>query len=218
MTAKEKLGGEKETLGLYVTGHPIDEYEKELRQFVRNRIVDLKADFNHQTIAGLVVDLRTMKNKRGETMAFLTLDDRSARIEISLFSEAFEQAREKISKGAILVVEGKVSFDDYSGQLKVRGSTVKTLLDARQSNVKALELSLQNTDFNGGSGFSSEFKHILEPSRLNGRCPVLIDYQRDGAKGQLRLGSEWQIQPSDELIQRLKDRFGDDSVQLNFVE
>ena len=218
LTAKEKLGGEKETLGLYVTGHPIDEYEKELRQFVRNRIVDLKADFNHQTIAGLVVDLRTMKNKRGETMAFLTLDDRSARIEISLFSEAFEQAREKISKGAILVVEGKVSFDDYSGQLKVRGSTVKTLLDARQSNVKALELSLQNTDFNGGSGFSSEFKHILEPSRLNGRCPVLIDYQRDGAKGQLRLGSEWQIQPSDELIQRLKDRFGDDSVQLNFVE
>ena len=218
LTAKEKLGGEKETLGLYVTGHPIDEYEKELRQFVRNRIVDLKADFNHQTIAGLVVDLRTMKNKRGETMAFLTLDDRSARIEISLFSEAFEQAREKISKGAILVVEGKVSFDDYSGQLKVRGSTVKTLLDARQSNVKALELSLQNTDFNGGSGFSSEFKHILEPSRLNGRCPVLIDYQRDGAKGQLRLGSEWQIQPSDELIQRLKDRFGDDSVQLNFAE
>lgn len=218
LTAKEKLGGEKDTLGLYVTGHPIDEYEKELSQFVRNRIVDLKADFNHQAIAGLVVDLRTMKNKRGDTMAFLTLDDRSARIEISLFSEAFEQAREKISKGAILVVEGKVSFDDYSGQLKVRGSTVKTLLDARQSNVKALELSLQNADFNGGSGFSSEFKHLLEPSRLNGRCPVLIDYQRDGAKGQLRLGSEWQIQPSDELIQRLKDRFGDDSVQLNFAE
>lgn len=221
LTPKEKLGGEKDTLGLYVTGHPIDEYEKELRQFVRNRIVDLKADFNHQTMAGLVVDLRTMKNKRGDTMAFLTLDDRSARIEISLFSEAFEEAREKISKGAILVVEGKVAFDDYSGQLKVRGSSVRTLLEARQSNVKALELTLCTADFNGingKNGFSSEFKRLLEPSRLNGRCPVLIDYQRDGAKGQVRLGSEWQIQPSDELIQRLKDRFGDNSVRLDFGE
>ncbi len=221
LTPKEKLGGEKDTLGLYVTGHPIDEYEKELRQFVRNRIVDLKADFNNQTMAGLVVDLRTMKNKRGDTMAFMTLDDRSARIEISLFSEAFEEAREKISKGAILVVEGKVTFDDYSGQLKVRGSTVRTLLDARQSNVKALELTLQTDDFNGingSNGFTSEFKRLLEPSRLNGRCPVFIDYQRDGAKGQVRLGSEWQIQPSDELIQRLKDRFGDNSVRLNFGE
>ena len=218
LTPKEKLGGEKDTLGLYVTGHPIDEYEKELRQFVRSRIVDLKADFNHQTIAGLVVDLRTMKNKRGDTMAFLTLDDRSARIEISLFSEAFEEAREKISKGAILVVEGKVSFDDYSGQLKVRGNTVRTLLDARQSNVKALKLTLKIADFNGSSDFTSEFKRLLEPSRLNGRCPVLIDYQRDDAKGQLRLGSEWQVQPSDELIQRLKDRFGNDSVWLDFGE
>ena len=172
-------------------------------------------------MAGLVVDLRTMKNKRGDTMAFLTLDDRSARIEISLFSEAFEEAREKISKGAILVVEGKVTFDDYSGQLKVRGSTVKTLLDARQSNVKALELSLRTADFNGingKNGFTEEFKRLLEPSRSNGRCPVIIDYHRDGAKGQVRLGSEWQIQPSDELIQRLKDRFGDDSVRLNFGE
>ncbi|NIT62367.1 MAG: hypothetical protein GWO39_00745, partial [Gammaproteobacteria bacterium] len=59
---------EKDTLGLYVTGHPIDEYETELRQFVSQRIVDLKADYNPQKLAGLVVSHRTMKNKRGDLM------------------------------------------------------------------------------------------------------------------------------------------------------
>jgi DNA polymerase-3 subunit alpha len=216
-TPKEKLGGEKDTLGLYVTGHPIDEYEQEIRKFVRNRIVDLKADFNPQQIAGLVVAMRTMKNKRGDTMAFVTLDDRSARIEVSLFAEAFEEAKEKISKDVILVVEGQVSFDDYSGELKVRGKNVRTLLDARQSNLRSLELNLDAADFaaSGKQGFSSQFKQLLEPS-VNGQCPVTIDYQREGAKGRLRLGEAWHVQPSDELILRLKARFGDDNVRLNY--
>lgn len=226
LTPKEKLGGEKDTLGLYVTGHPIDEYEKELRQFVRNRIVDLKADFNNQMMAGLVVGLRTMKNKRGETMAFVTLDDRSARIEVTLFADAYEEAREKISKDAILVVEGQVTFDDYSGQLKVRGKSVRTLLDARQSSVKALSLSLHDTDFNhcdtarNGTprqSFTQQLQQLLQPS-LNGTCPIKVEYSRQDAKAQIKLGAEWYVQPSDDLIQRLKDRFGNDNVRLDFGE
>ncbi|MEE8057444.1 MAG: DNA polymerase III subunit alpha [Pseudomonadales bacterium] len=217
LSAKDKLGGEKDTLGLYVTGHPIDEYENELRQFARNRIVDLKASHHSQTIAGLVVGLRTMKNKRGDTMAFVMLDDRSARIEVTLFADVFEESREKISKDAILVVEGQVTFDDYSGQLKVRGKGVSTLLEARQSHIRSLELTLQASDFNGGGrdSFNSQFKQLLEPS-LNGQCPVMIHYHRAGAKGWVKLGQQWQIQPSEELIQRLKDRFGDNSVRLNY--
>jgi DNA polymerase-3 subunit alpha len=221
-TPKEKLGGEKDTLGLYVTGHPIDEFEKEVRKFAPNRIVDLQSDFKEQKIAGLVVDLRTMKNKRGDTMAFITLDDRSARIEVSLFSDAFEAAREKISKGAILIVEGKVSFDDYSGSIKVRGKTVNTLLDERQAKVKCLELELLDNDFSQVSirnglkeSFSNQFQRILEPS-LNGQCPIVIRYQRADAKGRVKLGTQWRVQPSDELIQRLKDHFGQNRVRLSY--
>ena len=225
LSPKEKLGGEKDTLGLYVTGHPIDEYEKELRQFVRNRIVDLKADFNNQTMAGLVVGLRTMKNKRGDTMAFVTLDDRSARIEISFFADAFDEAREKIAKDSILVVEGQVTFDDYSGQLKVRGKSVRTLLDARQASVKSLELRLDDKDFlghgnikvDGKTSFSQQLKNILEPS-VSGTCPVMVEYCRTDAKAQIKLGQQWLVQPSDELIQRLKDRFGNKNVRLNFTD
>lgn len=216
-TPRQQLGGEKETLGLYVTGHPIDEYERELRQFVRNRIADLKPDHNTQTLAGLVVAHRTMKNKRGDLMAFVTLDDRSARIEVTLFADVFEAAREKISQDAILVVEGQVSFDDYSGQLKVRGKSVRSLLEARAAHVRSLQLTLRESDFNGGCSFSQQFRQLLEPS-LNGQCPVMINYERSDARARVKLGESWKIKPSDELIQRLRDQFGDDAVRLNYGE
>ncbi len=81
LTLKERLKGEKDTLGLYLTGHPIDEYETEIRRFARQRIVDLKPSRETQTIAGMIIALRVMKNKKGDKMGFVTLDDRSGRIE-----------------------------------------------------------------------------------------------------------------------------------------
>ena len=211
-STKQRLEGEKETLGLYVTGHPIDDYESELRAFVPNRIIDLKADRHNQTIAGLVVNLRTMKNKRGDNMAFVLLDDRSARIEVTLFADAYSEHREKLVKDAILVIEGQVSFDDYSGALKMRGKGVRTLLDARAQAVRALELQLDESDFR--NDFRSEFQRLLHDNR--GACPVVIQYRRSGAGVRMRLPEPWGVQPSDELLQRLRDRYGADRVRLAY--
>src|SRR5690554_2725788 len=119
-TDKERLAGEKETLGLYLTGHLIDEYEGELARFVSTRISDLKPSREPQRVAGLVVGMRTMKSKRGDIMAFLTLDDRTGRIEASLFGELFDQLRGQIEADQVLIVEGEVSSDDYSGGLRLR--------------------------------------------------------------------------------------------------
>ncbi|MDB6063152.1 MAG: polymerase subunit alpha [Verrucomicrobiaceae bacterium] len=210
---KQRLEGEKETLGLYVTGHPIDDYEGELRQYVPNRIVDLKADKPTQTIAGLIVNLRTMKNKRGDNMAFVLLDDRSARIEVALFADTYSTHREQLVKDALVVIEGQVSFDDYTGALKMRGKTVKTLLDARAQSVRALELELDERDFR--TDFRTEFQRLLDGGR-NGTCPVVIQYRRRGAKARLRLPEQWRVQPTDELLQRLRERYGSTKVRLSY--
>jgi DNA polymerase-3 subunit alpha len=210
---KQRLEGEKETLGLYVTGHPFDDYERELRRFVPNRIVDLKGDNNSQTVAGLVVSLRTMRNKRGDNMAFVLLDDRSARIEIALFADAYSEHREKLVKDGILIIEGQVSQDDYSGGLKMRAKTVRSLIEARQHSAKALEVRLSEKDFRGD--FRAEFQRLLEGDR-NGRCPLVIQYQRAGARARLRLPETWAVQPSDELLARLRERYGVDRVSLNY--
>jgi DNA polymerase-3 subunit alpha len=210
---KQRLQGEKETLGLYVTGHPIDDYEQELRQFVPKRIVDLKADRGSQTIAGLVINMRTITTQRGATMAFVLLDDRSARLEVVLRGDTYEQYRELLIKDTILIVEGVVAVDDYNGGLKINGKVLRSLMDARQDRVRELVLSLSEQDFS--KQFSQQFKQLLETS-LSGRCPIAINYRRSGVTGKLRLGNEWRVQPSDELIQRLKDRFGNEAVSLNY--
>ncbi|MFT5692753.1 MAG: DNA polymerase-3 subunit alpha, partial [Oceanicoccus sp.] len=113
----------------------------------------------------------------------------------------------------------QVTLDDYSGQLKVRGKSIKTLLEVRQSRVHYLQVNMKSSDFNvanGSRGFTHNFKQLLESSLQGGQCPVKVTYQREDAKGVLTLGDDWQVLPSDDLIERLKDRFGAANVQLRY--
>ena len=96
LSIKERLSGEKDTLGLYLTGHPVDEYETELKQFVSARISALQPKpLEVQVVSGLVVDMRVRKNKRGEPWASMTLDDRTGRLEALVFADCFRDCREK---------------------------------------------------------------------------------------------------------------------------
>ncbi len=142
---QQRLREEKETLGLYLSGHPINEYLPELKQITRNVIADLKSEKSVQLVAGLIHDVRTIKSKRGDTIAVLTLDDRSGRIEASLFGEVYLQCRELLRKDAVVVVEGIVSIDEYNGngQLQIRVRRLLGLQDARCQLARKLSLTLQ---------------------------------------------------------------------------
>ena len=210
-TMKERLHAEKETLGLYLTGHPIDEYDSELNHLVSSRIADLKPEKSNQTVAGLVVAQRVMKTKRGDTMAFVTLDDRTGRIEVAIFSDAYNQSRDLLMKDGLLVINGQVSYDDYNGLLKMRADTISLLSDVRQE--KARELCLELESGNLPATFIRELSSILDPYR-EGRCPLVIDYQRSNARAQLRLGNAWLVRPEDDLLQRLRDQYGTAKVRL----
>ncbi|MCW8194485.1 DNA polymerase III subunit alpha [Proteobacteria bacterium 005FR1] len=208
---KERLQGEHDTLGLYLTNHPIDEYEDEVGHLVSARIANLKAEKNSQRVCGLLVGLRVMKTKRGDNMAILTLDDRTGRIEVAMFSDAYGEHREKLIKNTLLMVEGGISNDDYSGGLKMRADSVQTLDEARRNSVKGLCLSVESAKV--GRDFASRLSDMLSPYRSEG-CPIRIDYARRDAKGQLYLGDDWQVQPTDELIQKLREVFGKEKVKL----
>lgn len=212
LTLKERLKGEKDTLGLYLTGHPIDEYEGEVRRFARQRIVDLKAARGDQTIAGLVVNLRVMKNKKGDKMGFITLDDRSGRIEASLFAEAFNSAQALLQTDALVVVEGEVSNDDFSGGLRLRAKRVMSLEEARTGLADSLRLKVASSALQG-----DRLRWLAELcSRHRGACPITVDYSGSEAKAQLQFGDNWRIEPADSLIQALRDQFGRDNVFLHY--
>ena len=209
---KERLKGEKDTLGLYLTGHPIDEYEGEVRRFARQRIIDLKPARGDQTVAGLIVNLRVMKNKKGDKMGFITLDDRSGRIEASLFAEAFNSAQALLQTDALVVVEGEVSNDDFSGGLRLRAKRVMSLEEARTGLAESLRLKVASSALQG-----DRLRWLAELcSRHRGACPITVDYSCDDARAQLQFGESWRIEPADSLIQALRDQFGRDNVFLHY--
>ncbi len=215
-TMKERLNAEKETLGLYLTGHPIDEYENELEHLVSSRIANLKPEKGNQTIAGLIISQRVVKTKRGDTMAIVTLDDRTGRMDVTIFAETFNNSRDLLLKDGLFIVSGQVRYDDFSGMLKMSAENVRLLADVRQEKVRELLLELESGVL--PSNFAREFAEILEPYRQSpqqdARCGLVIDYLRSDARAQLRLAPQWNIRPEDELLQRLRDAYGNHRVRL----
>ena len=212
---RERLGAEKDTLGLYLTGHPIDDYIEELRAFTPNRIADLAIGRRRQTAAGLVVSHRTRGGANGSAMAFAVLDDKSARIEVSVFGDTFREYRGKLYKDAIVVVEGMVQQDDFSGQ-RLRADAIYTVAEARAQFAERLEISL--TEATPDAGFGHRLQHVLESHRdpaSNGRgCPVSVVCRCNGARGRVRLGEGWRVVPTDDLLLGLGEAFGPDRVRL----
>ncbi|WP_308368138.1 MULTISPECIES: DNA polymerase III subunit alpha [unclassified Microbulbifer] len=215
---RERLEGEKNTLGLYLTGHPIDEYEDELQHLVKARIADLKPGREAQKVAGLVVAMRVMKTKRGDSMAIVTLDDRSARLEAAVFSEAFGEHREKLAKDSLLVLDGPVSHDDYSGGLKMTVNNVSTLDELRQGSVTGVRLQLDSAT--APRGLAKRLAACLRPY-TNGpgsNCGVTLEVARSDARGTYRLPGEWNVEPNDQLVQSLRELLGRQRVVLNYNE
>ncbi len=209
------LEGERDTLGLYLTGHPINRYLKELRHYTSGRLNELQATSRDRTTtaAGLVIAARVMTTKRGSRMGILTLDDRSGRLDITLFSEALERYESLLEKDKILVISGHVSFDDFSGGLKMSAREVLDISEARERFARGLSLTLDQTQLS--PRFFEQLVDILTPVRA-GVCPVHVHYYRPGARAQLRLGTEWRVTPTDAMLNLLRQLLGPNNVELIF--
>ena len=212
LTSKERLAGEKETLGLFLTGHPIDEYRDEMQLMALTSIAKTRPGKEPCTVAGMLIGIRIMKNKRGENFAFLTLDDKSGRLELSVFAEKFTAYRELLVKDAMLVVKGTVSEDGFTGGLKMLAESIQSIYSARCAKLKTLELQIDGS----AADWVDRVQHTLNDYR-EGICPVVIDYSANDAAAKLALGEDWRIQPRDELIAKLRDQFGTHSVTLRYL-
>ena len=178
-----------------------------------NRIADLRPNKEKTTIYGMVVGMRVMKNKRGENFAFLTLDDKSGRLEVSVWAEKFTTYRDILVKDALLVVQGEVSEDSFTGGLKMVAESIQSIYEARCSKLETLTLSIPKSDV--AENWVELFQATLSNYK-DGSCPVIIEYCHPKAVGQFKLGQQWMVQPKDELIARLREQFGKDNITLNY--
>lgn len=209
------LDGERETLGLYLTGHPINRYRRELKHYVAGTLADVTPTGRDQVtrVAGLVIDVRILTNKKGHRWAIITLDDKSGRLDVRLFSQEYEQYEQLLMKDQILWVQGEVSFDDYSGSNTMTAREVKTIVKAREAYTKGLALQVSADLCN--EAFLKRLEATLQP-HSGGACPVFIDYQRDDAKIRLAASHEWFVTPTDELLHDVETLLEKQQVSLEF--
>ncbi len=209
------LEGERETLGLYLTGHPINAYIRELAKYTSCRLKDASPTRRDQslTVAGLVIAARVMTTKRGNRIGLMTLDDRSGRMEVMLFSDALDKYAELLEKDKIVVVSGQVSFDDFNGGLKMSAREVMDLGSAREKFTRGLSISISENQID--ERFYERLSEILAPHKA-GTVPVNVYYQRTDARAKLTLGTEWRVTPNDTLLDELKQLLGPDQVELEF--
>jgi len=220
-TEKEKLEAEKITLGLYLTGHPIEQYEAELKHIRHASIGTLIADAERSKskmegrVAGLVVEMRTRQTKKGTMMGFATFDDRTGRIEVAAFSKTYEIYRDVLSKDALLVAEGPLSIDDFSGGLRMTADKLYTFEQARELFSRGIVLYWNvNESELDTKAFVEGLKQTLEPF-VGGSCPIQIQFSNK-AKATIQLGDGWRVHPTDELILRLNKLFLANNVEVRY--
>ena len=212
-----RLNGEKDTLGLFLTGHPIDQFEGEVRQFVSSRLNSLQptAKGEAATVAGLVVALRITRSKRsGERMGFITLDDKTGRVEVSVFGRTFAQYGERIQKDALLVVRGGVRMDDYTGGFNLVADEVMDICQAREMFARRLRVRVPVDD-----ALPDTLGRTLSPYRANGNgggTPVTLQLAHREADAAMALGDDWKVIPHQSLMDDLRGRYGDSSVTLEY--
>jgi len=211
-TEDQRLEAEKETLGLYLTGHPITRYAEELATITEATIAELKPTRDRAiVIAGLVVAIRTMQTRRGDRMAFVTLDDRTGRLELAVFAEQFEGHRELLVKDTLLVVEGQVSVDEYTGGFKMSADKIYNIEQARVAFGAVVVVELATLD-PAGERVRELQAAVAQCGR--GKTPVVIEYDNGHARAEIALGDEWRVGPTAATLEKLQAVAGEENVRL----
>ncbi len=211
---EERLAAEKETLGLYLTGHPISRYERELDRITSTRLRDLRPrPGQRQVIAGLVVQMRTNRSRNGR-MAVLALDDRTARADVVVYSELYERHRELLVCDRVLVVEGEAGEDEFSGGCSLVAEALYDLDQARARHARALVVRLGSV--HPRNGLAEELAAALR-AFAEGPIPVRIECTVPaGAAVELELGERWRVRPEEALLRRLRELLGEGAVELRY--
>ncbi len=205
-----RLTEEKTAIGFFLSGHPFHAHADTVRRLVKTPLNRIAPKKEPQWLAGTIMGVRTKVGNRGK-MAFVQLDDGTAKLEVSFFSESFDAARHKLKEDSILIVEGKVSQDDYSGGLRIIADQALDLSEARARFARYLRLATPAAQLD-----APRLKALLEPFRSAEGCPVRLDYRNAAARCQLELDDSWRVRPDDALLASLRGWQGEHSVSIVF--
>jgi DNA polymerase-3 subunit alpha len=205
-TRLQGLQGERDTLGLYLTGHPVELQMQDLSHFATCKLGDIEARMPDEAkgtrrgtpmvLAGLVRAIR----RRGSRGGFVSIEDHSGRVEVALFDEAWSLYADMLNKDEIIVIDGRVSPNDFSGGFRMTAQKVMTLSDAKSRFARGIQISLRGPDEDICAALQSTFLPYQNGSGL-----VWLDYSNARARARLELSEEFGVKACAELVAALSD-------------
>lgn len=217
---RERLEAEQESLGLFLTGHPFDDYVRHCRYFSHGSIANVMATLppegqhfhirRNLTLAGVVMNIR----RRGNRVT-IDLDDNTGRIEATLFDEIYNQSKHLIGKHAILVIDGQLRFDDFLNAWRLTAQRVRSIDGAIEEYARRITIcwSCQDT----GPELVTRLKETLQPFR-SGQCEVCVHYRSEAAEALLTLGEEWTVRLTRELREQLGRMLGEEKYSIHYAK
>jgi len=207
-TDAERLQNEKTALGFYLSGHPFDGYAREARSIVPTALGDLQPSTEPRRVAGIVLGVRVQQSRRGR-MGVVALDDGTGRIEVTLFSELFEASRNLLKVDQLLVAEGRIVHDEFTGGFRLTADQVWDLAAIRDKFARCMRITC-----NGGSD-GKRLREVLGPYR-NGKCPVSVRYVNGSAQCEIALGDAWRVNLQNGLIDGLGEWLKPENIQVMY--
>ena len=207
----QRLAFEKETLGFYLTGHPLTPYAATLRRLatVDSQSIRGVPDGQEITIGGVVNALKEINTKKGDRMAFVTLEDLQGVVEVIIFSELFKNSSLLLKGEEPVFIKGRVDAGEEN--TKVIAGEVFSFEEAVKKLTSSVHLRVRSEGL--GREDLVAIKEIFQDYR--GNCPaylhLLLPEKREAV---IDLGDEWKLNSSEQLVQRMRDLLGYEAVSF----
>ncbi|MEC7118747.1 MAG: OB-fold nucleic acid binding domain-containing protein, partial [Pseudomonadota bacterium] len=208
-----RLKGEKDTLGLYLTGHPIDVYQDELKRLIPHRLNAVSNTRRGSTtvFAGLIMDIKNFGNR-----ILIVLDDGTARLEVSTGQEKFNRYKDLLQIEQIIVIEGEVYERDGAERPTARLHKAFGMNEIRSKRANCIVLTPPTEYLH--ANFAQQLQQLLQPFCQGDvrRIPIQIALEHQYAQVQLELGQAWQVRPEDDLLRVLREFFGKAAILVQY--
>jgi len=215
---KQRLAEEKVALGFYLSGHLFHAFKEEVRHFSRTPLSAVQASRESQVLAGIISSVRTQMTRRGR-MLVVRLDDGSGQLEVTVFNELYEANRQRLREDELLVVQGQVRNDDFTGGLRMTADKLFDLTLARTQYARGLRLSM-NGDSDATRLRRVLLPHLVRTGSANSSdtdgCLVTVCYFNGVAQCEIILGADWRIVPDEALAGSLSEWLAPTNVEFQY--
>ena len=208
----EILNWEKESLGLYLTGHPMERFAQDLKFLTSSTISELKPGKNR--IAGLIVGVRTIRTRKGE-MGAVTVDDRTGTAELILENKVFDQYIDLLIPEKIAIFSGRCNLDKYTNKMGMQVDSVSSLDLLREQHASQIVLEIEETSIDGA--LIEDLAKILREAD-SGTTQICLFCVSRQSTARFSFGEEWKVKANSYLMDSLKRLLSQDKIKIEYAD